>query len=459
MTRPHPLARWTFLWAATASPGDLRPDRRPRPAPGRRAKGQGVEAAAPSPVGRLFPIEQPITSEVVDRFKVAAKALVQQAAKDGQAADPLPRLPARSARRAGARRRPRPLPHPRADRRADRRLRPRASGRLRGDGGPGLRRDRHGPRGLARPDHPRGRGGRFDRSREFLRRLARDTGRDPGLLLGMLDREADLRAVRTADRQLHFVLARRPAGVREGAGRRRRPAGLGGRPPGRPDRRARPGDRRLQAHGRRPRRPRRRLRHLGHRRPDPRPGRRPRLDPDRGAGRHARTDTTSSGGSPRRARRRRTSSSSRSTAPAASTPTAETVADLISDLKDIKTVAYVVNATGRLGPDPPGLQGDRLPQGRPDGRRPRDPAGPARGRGAGPGPRAAPGDRGQGRVAGQGQRPPAGRRPRDGRPRQRGRRGQGQPDRRRLRSSSATRSSPSRAGTPSRGPSSRPATR
>jgi membrane-bound serine protease (ClpP class) len=43
--------------------------------------------------------------------------------------------------------------------------------------------------------------------RELLRGLAVRTGRDPDLLIGMLDREADLRAVRTADRQLHYVFA------------------------------------------------------------------------------------------------------------------------------------------------------------------------------------------------------------------------------------------------------------
>lgn len=42
---------------------------------------------------------------------------------------------------------------------------------------------------------------------EPLRFLARRKGREPDLLLGMLDREADLRSVRTADKQLHYVLA------------------------------------------------------------------------------------------------------------------------------------------------------------------------------------------------------------------------------------------------------------
>lgn len=43
--------------------------------------------------------------------------------------------------------------------------------------------------------------------REVVRNLAIHTGRDPGLFLGLLDRDADLRAVRTADKQIHYLLA------------------------------------------------------------------------------------------------------------------------------------------------------------------------------------------------------------------------------------------------------------
>ncbi len=43
--------------------------------------------------------------------------------------------------------------------------------------------------------------------REMIRALAKRRGYEPDLLIGMLDREADLRAVRTADKQLHFVFA------------------------------------------------------------------------------------------------------------------------------------------------------------------------------------------------------------------------------------------------------------
>src|SRR5262249_17905221 len=40
-----------------------------------------------------------------------------------------------------------------------------------------------------------------------VRSLAVDKQRDPDLLLGMVDRTADLRAVKTADKQIHYVLA------------------------------------------------------------------------------------------------------------------------------------------------------------------------------------------------------------------------------------------------------------
>ena len=43
--------------------------------------------------------------------------------------------------------------------------------------------------------------------REVVKNLAIHTGRDPGLFLGLLDRDADLRALRTADKQIHYVMA------------------------------------------------------------------------------------------------------------------------------------------------------------------------------------------------------------------------------------------------------------
>ncbi len=48
-----------------------------------------------------------------------------------------------------------------------------------------------------------------DAARAMAETLARRKGRDADLLLGMLDPSADLREVRTADRQVHFVLASR----------------------------------------------------------------------------------------------------------------------------------------------------------------------------------------------------------------------------------------------------------
>ena len=43
--------------------------------------------------------------------------------------------------------------------------------------------------------------------REEVRHLAIRKARDPDLLLGMLDRDADLRLIRTADKTVHYVLA------------------------------------------------------------------------------------------------------------------------------------------------------------------------------------------------------------------------------------------------------------
>jgi membrane-bound serine protease (ClpP class) len=43
--------------------------------------------------------------------------------------------------------------------------------------------------------------------RELIRFLAKRKTRDPDLLLGMLDRDADLRLVRTADKAVHYILA------------------------------------------------------------------------------------------------------------------------------------------------------------------------------------------------------------------------------------------------------------
>jgi membrane-bound serine protease (ClpP class) len=52
--------------------------------------------------------------------------------------------------------------------------------------------------------------------RESVRVLAQRKVRDPSLLIGMLDRDADLRAVRTADKQVHYVLPEQLAEFRAG---------------------------------------------------------------------------------------------------------------------------------------------------------------------------------------------------------------------------------------------------
>ncbi len=62
-----------------------------------------------------------------------------------------------------------------------------------------------GPDASLGPITPDGQAPRID-LRDNVRFLAIRKGRDPDLLLGMLDRNADLRAIRTADKQIHYVL-------------------------------------------------------------------------------------------------------------------------------------------------------------------------------------------------------------------------------------------------------------
>ncbi len=57
------------------------------------------------------------------------------------------------------------------------------------------------------PDHARGHLNVDAALREPVRFLAMRKTRDPDLLLGMLDRDADLRLVHTADKTVHYVLA------------------------------------------------------------------------------------------------------------------------------------------------------------------------------------------------------------------------------------------------------------
>ncbi len=204
MTRPHPLARsplailgaaLAFLAAVSPIPSWALPNDTPAQ----------TKDGAPAPVGRFFSVEQPITSEIVERFKVAAKALVQQAAKDGkrpvlflefQPGAPSEQGPAADLARFLSRgltgeRTVAYVPAPLS-----------GYATMAALACDEIVMGTDGSLGPITPENEP-----VDTTLgAFLRRLASDTGRDPGLLLGMLDREADLRAVRTADRQLHFVL-------------------------------------------------------------------------------------------------------------------------------------------------------------------------------------------------------------------------------------------------------------
>ena len=100
--------------------------------------------------------------------------------------------------------------------------------------------------------------------REPVRFLALRKTRDPDFVLGMLDRDADLRLVRTADKAVHYVMAENLEEFRKGESGHRRAARLGRGPAGRSDRQAGPRGGLLQGTGREPRRGRP---HLPDRRP------------------------------------------------------------------------------------------------------------------------------------------------------------------------------------------------
>ena len=90
--------------------------------------------------------------------------------------------------------------------------------------------------------------------REPVRFLALRKTRDPDLLLGMLDRDADLRLVSTADKSLHYVLAENLDEFPQDASGHRRAARLGRRPARRADRPSGPARRVSASHRREPRR-------------------------------------------------------------------------------------------------------------------------------------------------------------------------------------------------------------
>jgi membrane-bound serine protease (ClpP class) len=169
-----------------------------------------VPAAPDTVPGERFVVEEPITSETFERLKAASKALISRNATQGK--DPVLVFEFRPGK-----------------------ARPGGS-----DFGPSydlanlIARDLVGGRTVAYvpeplkgyavlpalacqeivmgsrsslgPITPEGSAVRAE-FRELVRNLAVHTGRDPGLFLGMLDRDADLRVVRTADKQIHYLMA------------------------------------------------------------------------------------------------------------------------------------------------------------------------------------------------------------------------------------------------------------
>ena len=163
--------------------------------------------------GQFFPIAEPITHETIARFGRPLPARrPQRVGRAGEPSDPGLRVrPGRHGARAPAIRRllrpGEPDLQGAGGGQADGRLRAAAAQGLCGLAGGGLHRDRAWGRrhrwGRSRPE-----GQTVDAAlREPVRFLAIRKTRDPDLLLGMLDRDADLRLVRTADKAVHYVLA------------------------------------------------------------------------------------------------------------------------------------------------------------------------------------------------------------------------------------------------------------
>ena len=209
-----------------------------------------------------------------------------------------------------------------------------------------------GPDASIGPITPEGPGGQGRLPRAGPASSPAGRGSEPDLFAGLLDRDADLKVVRTADRQVHYVLAENLAEflkANQVAEDDIQPAWEGGQP-GRPDRPAGPRGGVLQAHRRRPGRDRQRLpdRLPGPgRRPDPAPGAPAGLDPDRGP------DRPDQGGvpppadrpGPPRGGQPRLLPDQQPGRPEHARPT--TWPRLIADIKDMKTVAYVDDrATG-----------------------------------------------------------------------------------------------------------------
>lgn len=178
---------------------------------GSRGDARGQAPAAPDTVpGERFLIEEPITSEGFARIKAASKALIARNASQGK--DPILIFEFRPGKVS-----PGGSEFGPSYDLANLISRDLAGGRtvayvpepLRGYAVlPALACGEivMGTRASLGPITPEGAAVRGE-FREVVKNLAVHTGRDPGLFLGLLDPEADLRAVRTADKQIHYVLA------------------------------------------------------------------------------------------------------------------------------------------------------------------------------------------------------------------------------------------------------------
>jgi len=175
------------------------------------ALGQQPPVAPDTVPGQRFLVEEPITSEFLTQIKAAAKLLISRAATDEQRPvfvfefRPGKSHPGGSEfgssydfanmianELAGARKTVAYIPEP-----------------LKGYAVlPALACDEivMGTRATLGPITPEGNSVNAG-FRELVKNLAIHKGREPGLFLGMLDRDLDLRVVRTADKQVHYLLA------------------------------------------------------------------------------------------------------------------------------------------------------------------------------------------------------------------------------------------------------------
>ena len=185
----------------------------PPPRPQAQANAPGADAAAPAlNPGQFFTIEEPITSDTLERIKAGTKQVIARAATQ-QGDRPILVFvikPGRSqpessgfgtsyelasyisTELAGAKYTVAYIPEPLKGYAV---LPALACGEI-----------VMAPEASVGPITPEGQSVKAD-YREPIRSLARWKGRDPNLYLGLLDPNADLKAVRTADRQVHYVMA------------------------------------------------------------------------------------------------------------------------------------------------------------------------------------------------------------------------------------------------------------